>query len=123
MVLAEKSNENSVYWEGIYSQISDIDIDIPYNESAWIENVRQFMNSLKTQDPYVTGQRTNRIVPNYLLPIITVMDGVLHKEREVSISDIGGGMGDNYSYLSYWYPRDARNMLDYTIIDTPPNMR
>ncbi len=121
MKLGEVANEKSIYWEGIYNEFGDIDIDLPYNESAWICNVRNRMLVLKNQDPYITGQRTNRIIPNHLLPMIALMDGILHKKREVYICDIGGGMGDNYSLLSYWYPKEARNLIDYTIVDTVLN--
>ena len=123
MRVGEMANDSSVFWEGIYERFDDvlIESDIPFNGQAWLENISGTMKNLKEGDPLRTGAKSLRIVPTHLLPVIALIDDILHESRRVRIYDVGGGVGDNYCYLSYWYPKEARELIEYNIVETKGN--
>ena len=93
MRVGEMANDSSVFWEGIYERFDDvlIESDIPFNGQAWLENISGTMKNLKEGDPLRTGAKSLRIVPTHLLPVIALIDDILHESRRVRIYDVGGG--------------------------------
>ena len=88
----------------------------------YLNEVEKRMIAKREIDPLNNNKEAGlKKIENYYLPIIPLIDDFLQKNENVKILDVGGGVGDNYCNIMYWYPRGAREKVEYSIIDTIEN--
>lgn len=89
-----------------------------FDSKEWIETVSGEMEELRQRDPlYCEDRKEWKEVPDHLLPLIPIIEDKLKEQGHIKILDFGGGMGDNFCYLTYGFSEEERKHIDYCIVD------
>lgn len=104
-----------------YSEVV-IKKEFDFNDKEWVNRAdrQEEINSIIKMDPLLNNQSSRKKIDPQLLPMILLINDILNRKRKVSIVDFGGGMGEHYR-MTYWYPKNARDLINYSVIEVPHN--
>lgn len=104
-----------------YSEVP-INQEFDFNNYKWVNSLtrQEEINKIKELDPLLNNQKSRKKIVSHLLPVIPLINDNLNQNRQVSIVDFGGGLGEHYC-MTYWYPEEARKLINYYVIEVPQN--